>query len=146
MSITGDIGRGDDADSTLQVANQALERGEFRQAFDGYRKVLEQDPHNVEALTQLGVILAKAQHYDDAILAFDRALSLRPDDPKALFEKGLVLFRGKVEPREGMKVWEQLITTAPPGNEYAVTARRLLEQVRQSMGRPSPSSPPASTK
>lgn len=144
MSITGDIGRGgDEVTSTLAAANRALDRGEFRQAFDGYRKVLEKDPHHVEALTQLGVILAKAQHYDDAILAFDRALSLKPNDPKALFEKGLVLFQGKVEPREGVKVWEQLIRTAPPENEYAVTARRLLEQVRQSIGRPPSGAPPA---
>lgn len=142
MGITGDIGRGgDDVASTLKEANQALERGEFRQAFEGYRKILDKDPHNVEALTQLGVILAKAQHYDDAILAFDRALSLKPDDPKALFEKGLVLFQGKVQPREGVKVWEHLIKTASPENQYAVTARRLLEQIRQSVGRPSSGSP-----
>lgn len=142
MSITGDIGRGgDDVASTLNAANQALERGEFRQAFEGYRKILDKEPHNVGALTQLGVILAKAQHYDDAILAFDRALSLKPNDPKALFEKGLVLFQGKVQPREGVKVWEQLIKTASPENPYAVTARRLLDEVRQSMGRPSPRPP-----
>jgi len=35
------------------------------------------------------------------------------------------------------EVWEQLIKTAPPENEYAVTAKRLLEQVRASMTRPS---------
>lgn len=148
MSITGSIpgGRGE-TPSSLQEANAAFTRGEMRQALDGYKKILEQDPHNVEALTQIGVILARARHYDDALLAFDQALKVRPDDPKALFEKGLVYFQGKVQPREGVKVWEHLIKTAPPDNQYAMTAKRMLDQVRASMGRPpSESSTKPSTK
>ena len=140
MSITGDI-----PSSSLKVADEAFQRGDFRQALEGYKKVLDSNPHDVEALTQIGVILARGRHYDDALLAFDQALRVKPNDPKALFEKGLVFFQGKVEPREGVKVWEQLIKTAPPENEYAVTAKRLLEQVRASMGRPgTPSAAPPS--
>lgn len=140
MSITGDI-----PSSSLKVADEAFQRGDFRQALEGYKKVLDSNPHDVEALTQIGVILARGRHYDDALLAFDQALRVKPNDPKALFEKGLVFFQGKVEPREGVKVWEQLIKTAPPDNEYALTAKRLLEQVRGSMGRPgTPSASPPS--
>ena len=140
MSITGDI-----PSSSLKVADEAFQRGDFRQALEGYKKVLDSNPHDVEALTQIGVILARGRHYDDALLAFDQALRVKPNDPKALFEKGLVFFQGKVEPREGVKVWEQLIKTAPPDNEYSVTAKRLLEQVRSSMGRPgTPSASPPS--
>jgi cytochrome c-type biogenesis protein CcmH/NrfG len=140
MSITGDI-----PSSSLKVADEAFQRGDFRQALEDYKKVLDSNPHDVEALTQIGVILARARHYDDALLAFDQALRVKPNDPKALFEKGLVFFQGKVEPREGVKVWEQLIKTAPPDNEYSVTAKRLLEQVRGSMGRPgTPSASPPS--
>ncbi|MGH7382292.1 MAG: tetratricopeptide repeat protein [Candidatus Methylomirabilales bacterium] len=140
MSITGDI-----PSSSLKVADEAFQRGDFRQALEGYKKVLDSNPHEVEALTQIGVILARARHYDDALLAFDQALRVRPNDPRALFEKGLVFFQGKVEPREGIKIWEQLIKSAPPDNEYALTAKRLLEQVRGSMGRPgTPSASPPS--
>jgi len=136
MSITGDI-----PSSSLKVADEAFQRGDFRQALEGYKKVLDSNPHDVEALTQIGVILARGRHYDDALLAFDQALRVKPNDPKALFEKGLVFFEGKVEPREGVKVWEQLIKTAPPDDQYALTAKRLLEQVRASMGRPRASPP-----
>jgi len=140
MSITGDI-----PSSSLKVADEAFQRGDFRQALEGYKKVLDSNPHDAEALTQIGVILARGRHYDDALLAFDQALRVKPNDPKALFEKGLVFFQGKVEPREGVKVWEQLIKTAPPDDQYALTAKRLLEQVRGSMGRPgTPSASPPS--
>jgi len=144
MSITGNVPRaGGEAKvpSSLEEANEAFNRGDFRQALDGYKKVLDKDPQNVEALTQIGVLLAQGQHFDEAIMAFDRVLSIQPNHAKALFEKGLVLFQGKVQPREGVKVWEHLIKTAPPDNEYALTAKRLLDQVRSSMGRPPTESP-----
>ena len=144
MSITGNVPRaGGEAKvpSSLEEANEAFNRGDFRQALDGYKKVLDKDPQNVEALTQIGVLLAQGQHFDEAIMAFDRVLTIQPNHPKALFEKGLVLFQGKVQPREGVKVWEHLIKTAPPDNEYALTAKRLLDQVRSSMGRPPTESP-----
>lgn len=143
MGITGSMpGRegGPAVPSTLQEANAAFDRGDFRQALEGYKKILEKDPQNAEALTQIGALLARGEHYDDALKTFDHVLGIAPNYPHALFEKGLVLFQGKVQPREGIKIWEQLIKTAPPDNEYALTAKRMLEQVRASMGRPSPPS------
>ncbi len=128
--------------SSLQEANEAFNRGDFRRALEGYRRILESDPENPEALTQIGVLLARGEHYDEAIKRFDRVLATQPNYPHALFEKGLVLFQGKVQPREGMKIWEQLIQTAPPGDQYATAAKRMLDQVRASMGR-SPSESPA---
>ncbi len=97
---------------------------------------MDSDPQNLEARTQIGVLLARGQHYDEANETFDKVLDIQPNYPHALFEKGLVFFQGKVQPREGVKVWEQLIKTAPPGNEYAVAAKRMLDQVRGSMSRP----------
>lgn len=128
---------------SLAEANEAFNRGDFRRALEGYKRILESDPENPEALTQIGVLLARGEHHDEAIKMFDRVLGIRPNYPQALFEKGLVLFQGKVQPREGVKVWEQLIQTAPPNNQYAMAARQMLEQVRASMGRPG-TAPPAS--
>lgn len=141
MGITGTVPVGEQAigpPSSLQEANAALDRGDFRRALEGYKNILNRDPENLEARTQIGVLLAQGQHYDEAIRTFDQVLAKQPNYPHALFEKGMVFFQGKVQPREGVKVWEQLIATAPPENEYAVTAKRMLGQVRATM--PSPSS------
>lgn len=127
--------------TSLEEANAAFNQGDFRRALEGYRFLLQQDPNNPEALTQIGVLLAQGGHHDEAIKRFDRVLQLKPNYPHALFEKGLVLFQGKVQPREGMKVWEQLIQTAPPGNQYALAAKTMLDQVRGSMTPPSATSP-----
>ncbi len=139
MGITGSVPVGErvvGTTSSLQEANAALDRGDFRRALQGYKNILDSDPQNLEARTQIGVLLARGQHYDEAIETFDKVLDIQPNYPHALFEKGLVFFQGKVQPREGVKVWEQLIKTAPPGNEYAVAAKRMLDQVRGSMSRP----------
>lgn len=139
MGVTGSVPRGErvlGTPSTLQEANAAFNRGDFARALAGYKKILESDPQNLEALTQIGMLLARGEHHDEAIETFDKVLDIQPNYPHALFEKGLVFFQGKVQPREGVKVWEQLIKTAPPGNEYAVAAKRMLDQVRGSMSRP----------
>ena len=139
MGITGSVPVGErvvGTTSSLQEANAALDRGDFRRALQGYKNILDSDPQNLEALTQIGMLLARGEHHDEAIETFDKVLDIQPNYPHALFEKGLVFFQGKVQPREGVKVWEQLIKTAPPGNEYAVTAKRMLAQVRSSMSRP----------
>ncbi|MFQ5846827.1 MAG: tetratricopeptide repeat protein [Candidatus Methylomirabilales bacterium] len=144
MGVTGSVPGGESVvgvPSSLEEANAAFNRGDFRRALAGYRKILDNDPKNPEALTQIGVLLARGEHHDEAIMAFDRVLDTQPNYPHALFEKGLVLFQGKVQPREGVKVWEQLIKTAPADNRYALTAKRLLDQVRGSMSRPAPESP-----
>jgi len=146
MGVSGSVPGGEQTlgtPSSLEEANEAFNRGDFRRALEGYKKILESDPENAKALTQIGVLLARGEHHDEAIKVFDRVLGIRPNYPQALFEKGLVLFQGKVQPREGVKVWEQLIETAPPENQYAMAARQMLEQVRASMNRPG-TAPPAS--
>ncbi|MFQ5658608.1 MAG: tetratricopeptide repeat protein [Candidatus Methylomirabilales bacterium] len=144
MGVSGNVPGGErvvGVPTSLEEANAAFNQGDFRRALEGYKRILDSDPKNLEALTQIGVLLARGQHYDDAVRIFDRVLGIRPNYPHALFEKGLVLFQGKVQPREGVKVWEQLIKTAPPDDQYAMTAKRLLDRVRSSMGRPSSASP-----
>ena len=60
----------------LEEARTLVDQGEAGKAFEIYRGILERDPRNVEAITQLGVILARARSFDEAHLAFDKALSI----------------------------------------------------------------------
>ncbi|MCI0372232.1 MAG: tetratricopeptide repeat protein [candidate division NC10 bacterium] len=118
----------------LENARALVDQGEVGRAFEIYRGILERDPRNVEAITQLGVILARARSFDEAHLAFDKALSVDPSAPLPLWEKGLAYFQAG-RPRDGVKVWEHLIAVAPT-DARAVMARRMITQVRESMSRP----------
>jgi tetratricopeptide (TPR) repeat protein len=140
-SLTGSVGglgmsrAGPSASADpLEEARTLVDQGEAGKAFEIYRGILERDPRNVEAITQLGVILARARSYDEAHLAFDRALSIDPGATLPLWEKGLAYFQAG-RPRDGVKVWETLIAVAP-ADPRAATARQMLARVRESMGRP----------
>lgn len=123
------------AATPLEEARALVERGEVGKALEIYRAILGQDPRNVEAITQLGVILARARSFDEAHLAFDRALGIEPNAPLPLWEKGLAYFQAG-RPRDGVRVWERLIAVAPT-DERAALARQMIARVRESMGRPS---------
>jgi tetratricopeptide (TPR) repeat protein len=118
----------------LEEARALVDRGEVGKAFEIYRGILERDPRNVEAITQLGVILARARSFEEAHRAFDKALSIDPHAPLPLFEKGLAYFQAG-RPRDGVRVWETLIAVAPT-DARAAAARQMLANVRESMGRP----------
>jgi Flp pilus assembly protein TadD len=118
----------------LEEARALVDQGEAGKAFEIYRGILERDPRNVEAITQLGVILARVRSFDEAHLAFDKALSIDPNAPLPLWEKGLAYFQAG-RPRDGVKVWEMLIAVAPT-DARAAMARQMLARVRESMGRP----------
>jgi len=125
----------------LEEARALVDRGEVGRAFEMYRGILERDPRNVEAITQLGVILSRARSFDEAHLAFDKALSIDPNAPLPLWEKGLAYFQAG-RPRDGVKVWERLIAVAP-ADPRAAMARQMLARVREGMGRPAgPGVPP----
>lgn len=125
----------------LEEARALVDQGEVGRAFEIYRGILERDPRNVEAITQLGVILARARSFDEAHLAFDKALSIDPSAPLPLWEKGLAYFQAG-RPRDGVKVWETLIAVAPT-DARAAMARQMLANVRESLGRPArPGGPP----
>ena len=118
----------------LEEARALVDGGEVGKAFEIYRGILGRDPRNVEAITQLGVILARARSFEEAHLAFDKALSIDPNAPLPLWEKGLAYFQAG-RPRDGVQVWERLIAVAPT-DARAAMARQMLARVRESMGRP----------
>ena len=68
----------DTAKRTFESAMQALNAGEYPRAEAGFRKVLELDPHNFSALTNLGVLYARTHRYTKAIEIYKQALDIRP--------------------------------------------------------------------
>jgi|GEM_PF-729947 len=55
-------------------------------------RVVVEDPHNVEALVELGHIYLTLQRYDELRAVTAQALQLEPDNPEALTHLGMLLF------------------------------------------------------
>lgn len=59
------------------------QEGNLEQAKDLYKKVIEIDPKNIEALNNLGVVYMKKKTYKWAIIRLNDALKIKHDYPDA---------------------------------------------------------------
>jgi cytochrome c-type biogenesis protein CcmH/NrfG len=84
-----------DLPAQLALAEAYVRAGRPIDASARYQAVLARDPENVAALDGLALILVASGSNDGALVAADRALSLRPRDADALFVKGLALYNKK---------------------------------------------------
>jgi cytochrome c-type biogenesis protein CcmH/NrfG len=119
----------------LDAAHQALDAGQFQQAIAAYQAVLKRDPKNVEAITHLGVILSVANHTDQALEAFDKALAIDPKYAHAWWDKARVLYETKQDYRGAIQSWEKFLSLTPQGEEHTRVTRLIQEAKARLAGR-----------
>jgi cytochrome c-type biogenesis protein CcmH/NrfG len=132
-SITGDFltgtptaGKGD-VSALLQEGKIAFNKQDMRKAIDAFKGVLAADPNQPEANSYMGVILMQAGHADGALMAFDKALSVAPSFPMALWGKGMALYQGKQDYAGARQVLEKLLPLLPPGDDRNAIVKVLAE-------------------
>jgi len=64
----------------FQKGNEYAQAGDFEKAIVEYQAVLEADPENISALTNLGVAYYSIGKLDEAIAQYDKAIELAPED------------------------------------------------------------------
>jgi cytochrome c-type biogenesis protein CcmH len=134
-TITGDFLTGTPAsgsESLLAQGRAALDRRDYSQAIESFKKVLSADPNNPEALAYMGLILAQAGHSDGALSAYDRALAADPNFPIALWGKGMLLAQTGGDPAEARSLLEKVSTMMPVGPE-----KTEVEKIIADLGKPS---------
>lgn len=147
MTITGGVGGGmagmamapspggvEDLKSRLAAAHAYVDQQRFAQALPIYQQILEQDPHNVEALTHLAIVQASTDQLDAALATFDRALAMDPDNLHALWNKAQALFEIKQDYAASIPLWERIVAIARESPD-AATARRYIERAREKLVR-----------
>jgi tetratricopeptide (TPR) repeat protein len=87
------LGAAEPAKVVFERAARALAAGDYPAAEQGFQAVLRQEPANVGALSNLGVIYSRTSRSDQAISMYRRALKLSPDDKPILLNLGLVYLR-----------------------------------------------------
>jgi tetratricopeptide (TPR) repeat protein len=111
----------------LRAAHASLDAGHYQEAITAYKAVLKREPTNVDAITHLGVILARAGHADAALEAFDRALAIDPDYIHALWDKAGLLYDQKQDYAGAVAVWERFVRLAPAGPDRDQASVRIRE-------------------
>lgn len=73
---------GSSAEEHIQLARQNFVAFDFLAARDGFGAALERDFDNAEAAYGYARVLGELHLYEDAVVAFERAMELAPDDPR----------------------------------------------------------------
>lgn len=100
--------------SSINEPDTEAEAGEFSNTSE-YRDQLAANPHDLDALTNLGNSFYSSGQYDSALKYYNRVLSIDPYNSSGLFNKGLVFFQQKKYP-QSIEVVRQCVQLYP---EYA---------------------------
>jgi tetratricopeptide (TPR) repeat protein len=114
-----------------EESGQAL--SSFKSAAVYYERALRQDPANSSVRTDLGTmyyyqgqIQGDTGLINQAIQAWQLALSYEPDKPETLFNLGIgYVALDNVE--QAIATWQRVIEVAP-GTDSAADAQRMIEQ------------------
>jgi tetratricopeptide (TPR) repeat protein len=100
---------------------EAMEHGDYQKAEEIYRAYLKQNPNSAEALSNLAVVLARRQKYDEAIAAYQKALKLNPKLTQIYFNLA-VAYLGAQKYSEAVPALRQFLKSYPD----EVRAQQLL--------------------
>ena len=121
------------AKAIFERAANSLAAADYDAAERGFQAVLRQEPNNVAALSNLGVIYSRTSRADQAISAYKRALKLSPDDKPILLNLGLVYLRQENHGK-ALPLFERVVALDP----QHMQARQLLAVCRAYTGQLAP--------
>ncbi len=86
----------------LSKGNSAAWDQKWGDAASYYQQVLELEPNNFKALTNIGLAYFEMRNFEASLAAYSNAVTLNPDDP-APYEKMFLIFQGMDQPAEAIK-------------------------------------------
>jgi tetratricopeptide (TPR) repeat protein len=76
----------------LKKAQKLSEQKKDREAIEKYSEILKYDPKNAEALCCRGILLARNNNIDDALVDMDAYVDINPNNPTVLCARGVMYF------------------------------------------------------
>lgn len=123
-----------DAGPWSDLAFAYFRQGQFNEASDAYRRALEIAPDEAVLWSALGESLVMGSARDplppEALAAFEKALSLDPQDPRSRYF--LAVKKDIDKDHEGaIAAWLDLLADTPQGAPWEADLVRTIEQVAQ---------------
>lgn len=132
-----------DVAARLDLGRRYLDAGKLREATDQYLAAQKLDPGNVDANTNLSLLLFRSGLVEPALRAVNRALATDARYPEALYAKGLIELMGVQDPKAAVKSLQAYLDAAPFGS-HRDTVEQLLQFARSGTP-PPPGAAPAPT-
>lgn len=121
----------EDIQTLLNIAHSFLDSKDYTSALDTYKKVLNLDSNNVEAITHIGNIYFYTGELDKALKQYDIALSIDSQYAHALYDKGYALNFGKEDRDGAVKVWERFLKLMPEDSEDYKRVKGWVSDIRK---------------
>jgi len=122
-----------DEKATIKKGNEAYSKKEYDKAVTSYKTVTDKNPANGTAQYNLGNALYKSQKADEAVAAFDNALSnttSKLDKSKSFYNKGVVLQNNKKLP-ECIAAYKNALKLNPDDEDARQNLQKALQQMKQ---------------
>jgi tetratricopeptide (TPR) repeat protein len=100
-------------DLIVNIGNSYYDAQQYPVAVDYYGRALEIKPSEASVRTDMATAYWYMGDTDRAIAEFNQALSYEPNKANALFNLGLVKWRGKMDVNGAVADWEKLLATNP---------------------------------
>jgi tetratricopeptide (TPR) repeat protein len=115
----------EDTQSMLQLANLQLDSGMFDAAIVSYKKYLDKNSTDVDAIVDMGICYYSLKNFDEAIAVMTKAIKINPMHQLAYINLGIVsMSAGKMD---DAKKWLQKAVDIDPVSENGKKAKELLE-------------------
>ena len=118
-------------DSSFSRAVALQKAGDFEGAAGEYRQFLAAHPDNVEARSNLGVVLVNLGKYEDAINEYKAALTSAPSNAVVRLNLGLALYKAS-QLEEALEAFGLVLKASPE----KLQARYLAADCQLRLGRP----------
>ena len=112
---------------------------QFPQSAEYYRKALESDPKNLGTRTQLASSLYYGGDVDEALQQLQQVLKTDPKNANALFNLGMVKWKGKDDAAGAIAAWQELLRSNPNLDRKSTVEQMIAEAKSQPVsGKPGP--------
>lgn len=121
----------------VQVGGIYAATHQFNDAAAYYNRALAIDPKNVAARNEMASCLYYTGDVDGALGQLQQSLTYDPKNANALFNMGMIKWKGKNDATGAIAAWETLLKTNPKLDRKPVVEKMIAEA---KMGNPAPAS------
>jgi VWFA-related protein len=118
-------------DPSFERAAELQKAGELDKAAAEYRRFLEAHPTNVEASSNLGVVLMRLGRYEEAMAAYQAALATAPSNAAVRLNLGLALYKA-ARLEDALETFGRVLAAQPDN----LQAKYLAADCQLRLGRP----------
>ena len=102
-----------DADLLYKIGNVYYDAQQYQEAISYYQKTLKQNPNLPDVRTDMATAFYYAGDTDASLKEFDVVLKDNPKHANALFNQGMIRWRGKMDIKGAAESWKKLLAANP---------------------------------